>query len=496
MAITNFSVFQKEIFKEIISGKSNIVVSAVAGSGKTTTIEKSLSLIPKISDSVYVAFNNVIVDEMKLRLPKTKTRITTMHALGWHSVMSVYGFKVKLNKSKSYKHIEVVLAKNNITEQKVVGQYLYMFQIMIDLVRQNLIVLPEDIVDLALKYDFLLSLDDADMIIEILKRMNNSKTEFDFTDMLYRPIKDSLKLPQFDFVFVDEAQDLSKVQQEIVRRIKRKSGRMIAVGDPQQAIYGFAGADANSYSSLKGMFSNTVELPLSVNYRCGQRIIKEAQKINSQILPFEKNIDGEVRNGLVKEISGTDFVLCRNVKPLVQMNMYLLHRGVKSFIKGQDIGIGLIKLIEKHNSSTIEKMILLYKGTILKEMVKLKKKGVRNPAKTEKIDLMNQKMEIIKILSYQLTNTKDLINRIKTIFKETGTGVMLSTVHKAKGTENKRVFLLLPELIPSKYALSDWQLEQESNLLYVAVTRAKESLIYLEEDAFKIVIDKLKTLVK
>lgn len=490
-----YSKFQKEIFKEIVSGKSNIVVSAVAGSGKTTTIEESLKLIPKNLDSVYLAFNNSIVEEMRERLLKSKTKITTIHALGWRSILMTYK-NAKLVKSKSYKHIETVLTKNNIKELKVRNQYIYMFSNLIDLVRQNLVVLQEDIITLGAQYDFLLNEDEADMIIEILRRMNLSKTEFDFTDMLYRPICDSLKLPVFDFVFVDEAQDLSKVQQEIVRRLRRKGGRMIAVGDPQQAIYGFAGADAQSYSNLIKMFLNTKELPLSVNYRCAKRIVEEAQKINSQILPYANNIDGEVRNGLVKEIGGEDFVLCRNVKPLVQMNMYLLHKGVKSYIKGQDIGIGLIKLIEKFDKNLIERTLTTYSEDILKEMVKLKKKGVRNPAKTEKIDLMNQKMEILNILSYQLMTTLQLKNRIKTIFMDNGTGVMLSTIHKAKGTENKRVFLLLPDLIPSQYATSEWQMEQESNLLYVAITRAKQSLIYLNEDCFKIVVDKLKTLTK
>ena len=71
---------------------------------------------------------------------------------------------------------------------------------------------------------------------------------------------------------------------------------------------------------------------------------------------------------------------------------------------------------------------------------------------------------------------------------------MLSTIHKAKGLENERVFFLLPDIIPSKYATQPWQIEQEMNLKYVATTRAKHTLIkvysstFLEDIKSKIVL--------
>jgi superfamily I DNA/RNA helicase len=61
---------------------------------------------------------------------------------------------------------------------------------------------------------------------------------------------------------------------------------------------------------------------------------------------------------------------------------------------------------------------------------------------------------------------------------------MLSTIHKAKGLENDRIFFLCPELIPSKYATQPWQYEQEANLKYVAITRAKQELIYVWTNIF------------
>ena len=64
-------------------------------------------------------------------------------------------------------------------------------------------------------------------------------------------------------------------------------------------------------------------------------------------------------------------------------------------------------------------------------------------------------------------------------------GVVLSTIHKSKGLEADNVFILDVNLIPSKYATTKDQLKQERNLLYVAITRAKNKLIYINSNKTK-----------
>ena len=62
----------------------------------------------------------------------------------------------------------------------------------------------------------------------------------------------------------------------------------------------------------------------------------------------------------------------------------------------------------------------------------------------------------------------------------------LSTVHKAKGLEFETVFILdFDKYMPSKWAAQDWQKVQERNLIYVAVTRAKNKLVYIYSDSWK-----------
>ena len=104
---------------------------------------------------------------------------------------------------------------------------------------------------------------------------------------------------------------------------------------------------------------------------------------------------------------------------------------------------------------------------------------------------MNQKFDILQVLSEGVSFTKDLKENIRQIFREQGEGICLSTIHKSKGLENDNVFILCPELIPNRFAVQEWQLKQEDNLLYVAITRAKKKLIFLSD--YEEVIENLES---
>ena len=474
------SKYQTAIYEAVENDSCNLMISAVAGSGKTTTLIGCADRVPINRSVAFLAFNNAIVDELKERVKRQNVHITTMHSLCWRSVMKHYNFQCELKPNKSVKYIVQVCKKHEIPEKKI-NYHIYVYSTLIDLIRHDLAFEIEDIINLAAKHSHLIGEREAEMLREILNLMNENTKEFDFTDMIYRAVLDGVRLPKFDFVFVDESQDLSKLQQMVVSRIRSRRGRMVAVGDPHQAIYGFAGADVDSYNKLKNLFPNTVELPLSVNYRCGSRIIKEAKKLNPQIQAFKKNGEGEVRNGFVDEIKGKDWVLCRNVKPLVLTNLYLLSKGIKSYVRGSDIGMGLIAILNKGGSANVKTALVKYKASIHQERARLIKLGVKNPDQTEKIDMMKQKLDILTVLSDGILLTKNLIDKIKRIFKDQGEGVMLSTIHKSKGLENDTVFFLCPELIPSQYAEQPWEFQQEYNLEYVAITRAKSKLIYIED---------------
>jgi superfamily I DNA/RNA helicase len=474
------SSFQKRIYDEVQYSDTNIIIGAVAGSGKTTTLLGCLDLIPKGKDVVFLAFNNNIVNELKSRIKRKDVTITTMHSFCWRALMKNKGYKSELKPNKSQDYIKKILLKNKI-DIKRTAYYQYVLSNVVDLMRMTLTFDPDDVIKLADHHDLSINGDEALMCIDLLSMMDKEDHIFDFTDMIYRVVSESLRLPKFDYIFVDESQDLSRCQQRVISMIKKKEGRLVAVGDPSQAIYGFAGADIDSYGRLRTLFDNTVELPLSVNYRCGTKIVNAAKQINPQIEPFERNREGIVRDGFIDEIRSGDWVLCRNLKPLVLANLYFLSIGIKSFVKGSDIGVGLIALINKIGCDTTKSMLVKYRQTISKEREKLIKLGMRNPDSSEKIDNMNQKFDILQVLSEGISFTRDLKENIRQIFREQGEGICLSTIHKSKGLENDNVFILCPELIPNRFAVQEWQLKQEDNLLYVAITRAKKKLIFLSD---------------
>jgi len=158
-----------------------------------------------------------------------------------------------------------------------------------------------------------------------------------------------------------------------------------------------------------------------------------------------------------------------------------LSKGVKSFLRGSDIGIGLVAIVNKTGCGNTKAVLVRYKTTINQERKRLKDKGVKNPDTTEKIEMMKQKLDILTVLSDGIFLTKQLNEKSRSIFKDKGTGVCISTIHKTKGLENDVVFFLCPELIPSKFAEQPWEFKQEENLEYVALTRAKSKLIYIED---------------
>lgn len=264
----------------------------------------------------------------------------------------------------------------------------------------------------------------------------------------------------------------------------RKS-RLITVGDPRQAIYGFAGADAESYERLSGLNGQAVKLPLSVCYRCAKNVVKEAQKIVPEISYSPTAEDGVVRHGSLTELQQGDWIVCRNLKPLIQAYLWLMKNKIKSKIRGKEIGEGILQLINKTGAKTLDALNSRLEAEKDKLHSKLEKKGVKNILGHPKMETLIQKVDVIWCLCEEVQDVPELKSLINNIFSDDIQGILLTTIHKSKGLENNRIFFLCSELIPSKYATQDWQVGQEMNLKYVAVTRAKKELIYVDGEEFK-----------
>jgi soluble cytochrome b562 len=251
-----------------------------------------------------------------------------------------------------------------------------------------------------------------------------------------------------------------------------------------QAIYGFAGADVESFDRLKKMLPDTVEMPLSCCYRCDGEIIGHAKELVPQIEARDGAGRGEVRTGSVQELTEGDMVLCRNTRPLVALCMRLIGQGRKATIKGADIGKGLAAMVKATKRKTMDAAF----NKMYKELGKLEAKAkmqfpTRNPDEVSYYASYNDKIEALMSISKArgCKTPETLCQEIDKIFVDDVTGIVLSTMHKAKGLEGDRGFVIERFRLPAPFAKQEWEMEQESNLDYVARTRAKRMLVYVDD---------------
>jgi ATP-dependent exoDNAse (exonuclease V) beta subunit len=280
--------------------------------------------------------------------------------------------------------------------------------------------------------------------------------------MIWLPMQLDMDFPQYDFVFVDEAQDLNYAQ---ICFIKKLGGRKVIVGDRKQAIYGFRGADSTAMDLFKG-----AQLPLSICYRCPKSVVIEAQKIVPQIEYSDLQIVGSISDVSDPEYCSGDFVLCRTNAPLVGACLDVIRSGKKAVIKGRDIGDNLVKLV-KDLANPIDNI------DTLKERLYdwLTKRCSETKYEAKKI-MYNDKSDTILALCEGCKCVSEVISKIETIFSDTLTGVVFSTIHKAKGLEADNIYILRPDLLPHPRGGN-----QEMNLKYVAITRAKKNLFFIKD---------------
>ncbi|MCW4051196.1 MAG: ATP-binding domain-containing protein, partial [Candidatus Bathyarchaeota archaeon] len=177
----------------------------------------------------------------------------------------------------------------------------------------------------------------------------------------------------------------------------------------------------------------------------------------------------------VESFSDDDLVVCRNTAPLIELAYKCISEGKQVHVMGREIGKGLINVIKKaggKRTKTIEEL--------RPKLDRWEQKQIAKADRDEtKIAAIQDRVECINILAAGLETIAELVSAIESLFSDAQGGTKLATVHKAKGLEAPRVFILNPDLMPSKWARQEWQQEQERNLQYVAVTRALETLVYL-----------------
>ena len=288
----------------------------------------------------------------------------------------------------------------------------------------------------------------------------------------------------YRFVLVDECQDLNESQKKLVQILAGKTGRIIAVGDPYQAVMGFAGADNNSYHNIVKSIK-AIELPLSICYRCPISHIDLVKKEfpNIPIQPSPNAAQGMIKKikseKIFKYIQDKDMVIGRKTSPLVGLCIQLIGRGKKAVVKGKKIGQQLSKEIDE--LTKLPNYYWQVFSDCLKQYRAIKINQYQGLDKQEElVEIINDKLNAIETVyqsNPQCQDIEDLKFEIDKLFSDNEAPITLSTVHRAKGLEANRIFIWCPDHLPLTWRdQQDWQYQQERNLLYVALTRSKSEL--------------------
>lgn len=488
--VSTLSPQQAAAQSAIIGGDRSVVIESVAGSGKSFVIVKTIPHIPSTKSVVVCAFNKTIAGEMQYKIGDQfpNVKVGTVHSFGFGIIRrAVSSFKVDNYKLR------------NMAREEFNGEF------------ENLRTFVESAVSMAKKYGIRACAEDTvENWVEMLNHQklwdslpdnyndeeaisacrylldcSNSVTNvIDYDDMVYLPVLKNARVWQHDVIFIDEAQDINATRLALIKKMLKPGGKVIAVGDPRQAVYGFTGADHRSLDTIREAF-NAVTLPLSVTFRCPKAVVSVANKWVDHIEAHESAPDGVVDSCELHEVaklaSKNDAILCRNTKPLVELAYNLIRQNVACRVEGRSIGQGLINLAMRWKSiKTVGELAVKLSEWAERETAKHKAKG--NDSRCQIIEDQVKTLEVFIAQCDDSDRIATLTGKIDALFGDTKEGeiqrvLTLSTVHRAKGKEWDRVFALGMETYsPSKWATEAWELQQEDNLCYVQVTRARQHL--------------------
>jgi superfamily I DNA/RNA helicase len=468
---------------------NNLLINALAGAAKTSTLVM-LANQPKMKSisTLCLAFNKRIADELRSRLP-SNCQPMTLNSLGHRTWQSHIGKRCRPSSRKNFEVLKAFIddePKN--VQTKLWEEFSEIMKAMAFGKQYGWIP------DRYPKEPFWRGIDDESFLSqglperlaypesEALVKTAYSKCldlafegEIDFDEQLLMPTCFGARFPNYPLTMIDESQDLSALNHEMLARIVG-SKRLIAVGDPCQAIYGFRGAHADSMELLKKRFEME-ELTLTTTFRCPINIVKEAQwrapsmkwaswaKPGTVLRPTEWDAESLPTDAVV---------LCRYNAPLYRTAIRLLIDGRYGQIVGNDIGKGLIKQMQKIGPKDLP-VADAYKRCDDLERQRLSRAQEHGRA------AIKDQFNCIRIFLEHGDTLGAAIAYAEHLMTMTGS-IKLMTGHKSKGLEFKHVYLLDADKI--RIDLENPH-DQEANVLYVMQTRAIDTLSYVRTDTFK-----------
>jgi len=513
----------------------SVFLNAVAGSGKTSTLmlvaEAAKAMEQRTGKNIkgcMVAFNKIIATTAQNKLKDIGSRLEakTTNALG-HAILNEAARtdmcpKPKLDTKKYYERVlnYVSARKFSFPAGRIPPKMISSINKLVSAARLTFTEPTEDnLLDIVDHYglDIDITTNWAFIWQAVAPIIEEGVNEFlatgkiDFDDQIYLPLRLEYAAPMYDLLMIDEAQDLNSVRLKLIQSCVKNNGMLLFVGDPFQAIQGFAFADTHSIQTIK-QETNAAELPLSVCWRCDNKIIEVAQALVPHIEARPGANDGIVdmvsSSLLIKALetgykrSGStkdgDLVLCRVNADLVRYCLDTIRAGKYAVIRGRSIGRGILAKIDEIIEKAGKPVTLANLSEAAQDWLALQINSLWGKKNAEdKIAKLEDQVDSIDafVTGFLLDTPTGNIDQLRAYIEEKFSGdegegseeqdgilpIIFSTVHKAKGLEFDRVFILRPDLMPHPMAKLDWQKEQEYNILYVACTRAKHELYFVDD---------------
>ena len=479
---------EQEAFIQTLKEKRPCFLSARAGTGKTTTIRLGIealieSGVPAQEISA-IAFNKANQEDLAKALPLA-VKVSTLHSLGFAAVRRFLP-RTTIANDKVFKILSSagIRGKNSrdtfrdtlrlVSVAKSWG--LVPLQAKATSTRWHQGLVPDTpAVWASLVEHFELWDASIEKARETLQESNLRALkggEIDFDDMVYLPVALGLKIIAPDYLIVDEAQDLSPLNLEMLKEVPSK---IWYVGDPYQAIYGWRGAESRLIESL-----GLPVLPLTNCWRCSGAIISEARKLVGDIqtdnptgLPVRHLRSGEV--DFLQESPAT--ILARRNAVLINLALQFRRGNKRVCIFGRDFVKALEGVLDKlkgTNSKALKESLFAWSA----------KMQAKFPHKTGEIQDYTKCLATVLSEVSGVQAAKKLLEELFSDTPREGEWI-LSTIHKAKGKEFPRVWLLDWK----KKGEQSWMKVEERNLEYVAITRAKDELIRMPEPEGQIDIE-------
>lgn len=470
---------QNAIFEDGLAGSGHTIITARAGAAKTSSMVELAQRLPAKSRGLALAFNASIRDELKARLP-ANFRAMTLNGCGFEAWRRFIRKPTKVDKDKTYNLFTEVAAELEKAESDEVWEKFGELRKAVSMAK-NAGYLPvksagyRPLVDGEDFYNFHLDINatelEREVIDEILKRSWRMTLEgiLDFDDMLLAPAVAGVGFDHYDFVLVDESQDLSAINHVLLKKVVRGTTRLIAVGDPCQAIYGFRGADSSSMETLRRLFS-AKELFLTTSFRCSRAVCENARWRAPDMNSPEWAAEGEVRTlpgWSSEDIPDGAAIICRNNAPLFAIAIRLIRAGRYPELKGRDIIKGLITKMRKLGPGTLTREEALKSLAGWEAAEKLRQKDKH---------LVSDQADCMRLFINETETLKQACAFAEGLSQQTGR-LHLMTGHGSKGLEYDHVFFLDQHLIDIKRG-------QDNNVKYVIETRAKLTLTYITSEGF------------